>query len=248
MFKKYVLDMDIDNLFEKLSTATKYENIINGRQGAVLVNYKQDLIPIVRTTTIYNNPVQQFLHIHHEIMDNIRKKIKNNIIFNNALIEIYDNNYHNMKYHTDQSLDLKEDSYICLYSCYENNSNDSNDIRKLQVKNKITKEYSEFLLDNNSIILFPVSANQKHLHKIILESKKSKNKWLGITFRLSKTFIKFIDNVPYIYPINRILKIADNNERTEFLKYKGKENSQSEYIYPQIDFTISKSDLLPLII
>lgn len=245
MFKQYTLDVP-ENLFNQLSTCTTFEDIIKGRQGAVLLNYKHNTMPIVRTTTIYNNPAQQFLPIHYEIMDNIRKKIKNNIIFNNALIEIYNNDYHNMKYHTDQSLDLQEDSYICLFSCYENNSNASNDMRKLQIKNKTTKLCSEFTLNNNSIVLFNVQTNQQHLHKIVLESKKSTNRWLGITFRLSKTFIKFTDDIPYIYPNNKVFKIADSNERTMFLKHKSSENLQTEYVYPNIDYTISKSDMLPI--
>jgi len=150
-----------------------------------------------------------------------------------------------MKFHTDQSLDLYENSYICLFSCYENNY----DIRKLQIKNKITNECSEILLENNSIVLFSTSFNHKYLHKIILTTAQplSTNKWLGITFRLSKTFVKFVDNIPYIYHSNKILRIADNNEKINFFKYKSAENLNHEYTYPEIEYTISKSDTLPII-
>ena len=243
MFKKFIIDLK-SNLFDELSTSTKFEDIAKGRQVAVLVNDKHDLIPIIRTTTVYNEPAQKFLPIHHNIMDHIRKKTKLNITFNNASIEIYDFHYRNMKFHTDQSLDLKCNSYICLFSCYENDSNNSKDIRKLQIQNKITKECSEISLDNGSIVLFSTSANHEHLHKIILESNTSTNKWLGITFRLSKTFIKFNDNVPYIYPTETILRIATNEEKKNFFKHKGNENLNIEYTYPEIDYTISISDTL----
>jgi hypothetical protein len=246
MFRKFIIDIDL-NLFDELSNSSNFEDICKGRKGAILVNYKNELVPIVRTTTIYNNPAQKFLQIHYDIMDKIGKRFKENIRFNNALIEIYDSSYRKMNFHTDQSLDLEDDSYICLFSCYENQSNNQADIRKLKIMNKVTKESSDILLENNSAVLFSTSTNHKHLHKIILESNTSKNKWLGITFRLSKTFIKFIDNVPYFNLSNKILSIANINEKKEFMKYKGNENINIEYIYPEILYTISKSDLMPII-
>ena len=247
MFTKFVIETNV-NSFDELTNSSKFEDICKGRVGAVLIDYKNDLVPIVRTTTAYKEPAQQFSPIHYNIMDQIRKKFKKDIKFNNALIEIYDSNYRKMGFHTDQSLDLQEDSYICLFSCYQNNSNSKDDIRKLKIKSKITGELSEILLENNSIVLFSTLTNQKHLHKIVLESDKSKNKWLGVTFRLSKTFIKFVDEAhgtcPYFYPTNRILRIANDNEKREFRKCKGMENSSVEYVYPDIDYTISGSDTI----
>lgn len=262
MFEKFIIDTNT-NLFDELSKSVNFENVAKGRKGAVIVDCKNDLVPIVRTTTNYNNPAQKFLPVHYEIIDAISKKINQNIMFNNALIEIYDSSYRTMGFHTDQSLDLADDSYICLYSCYENATN-SADVRKLPcplegrlnrklgfrvllIKNKITEEQFEILLENNSIVLFSTSANHKHLHKIILDSESSTNKWLGITFRLSKTFVKFVDDIPYIYPNNKILRIANSKERNEFFKHKSNENLHSEYVYPEIDYTISKSDTLLVI-
>lgn len=265
MFNKFVINIDTDiniktdtniktntNLFNELSTSIIFETIAKGRQCATLVNCKNNCIPIVRTTSCYNNPAQKFLPIHYNIMDHIRKKFKKNIVFNNASVEIYNADYRNMKFHTDQSLDLKEDSVICLFSCYENESSNSADIRKLQIKNKTTEQCSEISLDNNSIVLFTTSANHQHLHKIVLElsrsnkSNKSTNKWLGITFRLSKTFVQFFHDIPYIYPSNTVLRIATDNEKSDFFKHKGNENLSTSYTYPEIDYTISKSDTLPV--
>lgn len=245
LHEKFILD--IDNSFNELTESIIFEDIAKGRKGAILVNNKNNLIPIVRTTTNYNNPVQKFLPIHYKLMDNIRKKFKNNIIFNNAMFEIYDSQYRTMKFYSDQSLDLEAESYICLFSCYENESNNPNDIRKLQVQNKISKDEFEVTLNHNSIIIFSTKNNLKYLHKIILDSKQvSKNKWLGITFRLSKTFVSFINDTPYINTTNIILTIANNDERKEFYKHKGDENNQIDYRYESINYTISKSDLLPI--
>ena len=53
MFRKFVIDINVDsNSFDELSKSTSFEDICKGRKGAVLVNYKNELIPIMRTTTI----------------------------------------------------------------------------------------------------------------------------------------------------------------------------------------------------
>lgn len=233
------------DLFNVLQKSVILEDIGKGRKGAILVNNLYDLIPLVRTTTCYKNPVQKFSSIHHNIMDKIRKKLKQNVLFNNAMIEIYDSNYRDMKFHSDQSLDLDEDSYICLFSSYQKDSNNPNDMRKLYVQNKISKIESEITLDNNSMIVFSVSNNLKYLHKIILEKNMNpKNKWMGITFRLSKTFIKIVNDIPYIQSNNKILSIANKEEQQIFYKHKANENNQIDYVYPEINYTISVSDTL----
>lgn len=73
----------------------------------------------MRTTTIYRNLNQKFLDIHYNIIESIKKATNNNNLqFNNALIEIYNCDYNKMGFHTDQSLDLEQNSYICIFSCY----------------------------------------------------------------------------------------------------------------------------------
>lgn len=250
--EKYIIDWQT-NIFDELSKLTEFENIINGRLGANLVDYKNNLIPIVRTTTIYNKKAQKFLPIHYDIIENIKKITNKNIEFNNALIEIYDSEYRNMKFHSDQALDLVDNSYICIFTCYQN---PTYDIRKLKIKNKTTNELSEILMEHNSIILFSTETNKQFMHKIILETtpqhlqlhknNATTNKFLAITFRLSKTFIQFLNGVPYLYPSSKILRMADSDERKEFTKYKGIENSKICNNYPEINYTISPSDLLPL--
>jgi len=245
MFKKLVLDIN-RNLFEELSTLTNFEDVCPGRVGAVIVDYKDGLIPIVRTTTAYKKPVQRFAPVHYYIIDTIKKKQfeeDHDIHFNNAMVEIYTSQYCRMGFHTDQALDLENNSYICLFSCYEN---EPSELRKLKIKNKVTKECSEILLENNSAVLFSTPTNRDHVHKIVLESPKSNNRWLGITFRLSKTFIRFNDGVPYLHHNNEVLRVADNKERGEFLHLKGRENSQRSYVYPEINYTINESDTLPM--
>ena len=243
MFTKLIINTPL-NQFDQLSDSINFEDIINGRKGANLVDYFDGLIPIIRTTTNYIQPNQKFQQIHYEIIKMIKviSKIED-LDFNNAMVEIYDSQYRTMKFHSDQALDLADDSYICIFSCY--NECDNNNIRKLKTKNKTTNECLDITMDHNSVIIFSTETNKNHVHKIVLETK-SNNKWLGITFRLSKTFIKFIDQVSYFHPTDKILRMANDEEKKEFRKSKGIENIKIGYDYPDWDYTLSISDLIPI--
>lgn len=233
--------LNINNSFEKFSNI-QFENYIQGRKAAILVNPINNLIPIVRTTTIYNYPAQTFPSNYSELINEIKKQFQKQIQFNNAMVELYTPEYRKMGFHSDQSLDLEDNSYICVFSSYKNEPTTHSDLRTLKVKNKISEKHFDIPMENNSAILFDTNTNKTHLHKIILESTNSENEWLGVTLRLSKTFIEFRNNIPYIG--NKILRIASDIEKKEFYSYKQKENRSIDFIYPysDIDYTISKSD------
>lgn len=242
MFLESIIDINV-NPFEELSASANFEPVTKGRMGAVIVDPKDKLIPIVRTTTIYQNSATSFLPIHYAIIEKIKAKFNHlNLQFNNALVEIYDNNYRNMGYHSDQALDLDDDSYICLYSCYDNPTH----IRSLKVQQKGVPDIADIKLNHNSIVLFSTFTNRQYLHKIVLESSQSTNKWLGITFRLSKTYIQFIDDKPY-FSNNVPLTLASADERKQFYKCRGQENANTDYVYAEINYTISASDTKPIV-
>lgn len=220
-------------MFKILSSITKFEDITKGRQGAIIIDSHNNTIPIVRTTTIYKNENQPFLRIHRNMIDIIKKITKLPLEFNNAMVEIYTQEYKTMGYHSDQALDLADDSYICIFSCYDE---PACNVRKLQIKNKITNECSEVSLDNNSIVLFSTSTNKQHLHRIVLEGECSD--WLGITFRLSKTYIEYINKVPYFCSNKLELLAATSEEKKEFYKLRSKENKEVNFVYPEINYTI----------
>lgn len=241
-FHKFSLDFEI-NPYSELLEAINFEHIAKGRKASVIViPHSTAGIPIIRTTTAYNKPAYQFSPIYHNIADRIHHIINsrfqpnNNTLFNNALVEIYDNRYTKMGYHSDQCLDLANDSYIALFSCYD----DALFSRKLVTKNKTTGEEFELILDHNSVVLFSTSTNRQFLHKIVSINSSCKNKWLGITFRTSKTFINF--NAPLT------LRLANDIEKKEFYRLKSMENSSNdiEFAYPKLDYTISSSDIMPV--
>ena len=255
-FHKFIMH-DPLNLFDQLHTSSQFENITTGRYGATLVDYRDSLVPIVRTTTNYKNPSQQFLPIHHDIIDKIKKHMDNGIQFNNALIEVYDQRYFTMVYHSDQALDLDENSYICLFSCYSNPL--TKNIRKLTIKSKCSNTNFDIVLDHNSFVLFSVRDNRQYLHKIVLDVPNNKKSgefdvsdlWLGITFRQSKTLIYFNNEIPYFKKNDKQLSFATNEQKKQFYKYRSIENTSSDQsldeVYPDdIHYTISAGDLIPI--
>lgn len=241
MFSRHNIECD-PNIFDTLFQSVDFEVITDGRWGANIVDTKDGLVPIVRTTSNYNNPNQNFRSVHYDLVDKIKNTVNiPGIQFNNAMVELYDFRYIRMGFHTDQSLDLDNNSYICIFSCYDNPSS----LRTLQIQDKVTRKLSEISLDDGSLVIFSVETNKTHVHKIIGENN-STNQWLGITFRLSKTFIMFNNEIPYFYPNSQQLRIANDDEKRELMRYKGIENREISYTYPQIDFTISCGDMIQL--
>ncbi|HEX8015048.1 MAG TPA: hypothetical protein VF465_07430 [Flavobacterium sp.] len=255
-FYKITLPLE-KNLFNDLLNTASFENVAKGRIGNHLVAISKNGVPIVRTTTLYSIPAHNFSAIHHNIIDSLNETIKKDkryqlplLEFNNALIEVYDFNYATMKYHSDQCMDLEMDSFIGLYTCYENPDKlTEKNLRKLKFKDKSTNEEFEITLTHNSIVLFSLETNTKFLHKIILESlpslKKSEldNKWLGITFRKSKTFIDFTDGLPH-FSTGELLELADDDQKAQFFKLRGEENSIVNFVYPKVLYTLSIGDTL----
>ena len=247
MFRVSHVNIDNLDLYMRLKQSTTFEHITRGRQGAILVDPVDGHVPIVRTTTAYEQQAQKFSPIHYEIIASIRAQFADipQLTFNNAMIEIYDSSYRKMRFHTDQALDLEDDSFICLFSCYKNA--DTAHFRTLKIKNKSSQECWSIDLTHNSAVLFSTRANSEHVHKIVLDSNNDCGDWLGITFRLSKTYIDYTDHVPTIVGIGKLLRMATSDEVDEFRKHKSLENKTiGKYSYPDIGYTISMSDKLQM--
>jgi hypothetical protein len=249
-FFKINLDLKT-NLFNDLLKGTDFESVAKGRIGNHLVNADGNGIPIVRTTTKYNIPAHNFSAIHHMIVDRINNLADVPALhFNNALIEVYDSSYFKMNYHSDQALDLDNDSYIGVFSCYENPDElFEQHIRKLKIRDKVSEEEFEYSLTHNSVILFSTATNTRFQHKIVLDaapnSKPSApdNKWLGITFRQSKTYIQFKDKLPY-FANGKQLELANKEQESEFYKLRGQENRELNFVYPELTYTVNVADTM----
>lgn len=247
------LNINIQNIFEDFEQKTLFDQITIGRIGSISVDTKNGTIPIIRSTTNYNTPTQYFSKLHYHIIEEIKKEMNrvyqiNNLEFNNAMNEIYNSQYYKMGFHSDQSIDLADNSYICIFSCYENPNKNTN-VRKIIVQKKDDKtDCAEIILENNSVVIFSTDTNEQYIHKIVMDYDiKNENRWLGITFRLSKTFIHFIDDIPYFCDRNVQLKLATDDERKQFMRNKHTENSKICKDDAIIDYTLSIGDLLRLV-
>ncbi|XCM83855.1 alpha-ketoglutarate-dependent dioxygenase AlkB [Kitasatospora sp. HUAS MG31] len=234
------------NLFAELSASVYWEDVGKGRRGAVLTRIDEaGDAPLVRTTTRYGNPTQRFLEVHERLARQIRERAALSVDFNNALIESYTNAYTTMGSHSDQALDLADGSFIAVFSCYQHP--EANSPRKLIFESKGSGgERFEMPLTHHSVVMFSVHSNRRFRHKIVLDTpdRTVENPWLGVTFRTSKTFVRFRDGRAHL-PQGARLTSADDEQRREFYRLRRRENEETDFVYPSLTYTISESDLMP---
>ncbi|MFJ3721910.1 alpha-ketoglutarate-dependent dioxygenase AlkB [Streptomyces sp. NPDC090045] len=245
-FVSYALPAAPD-LFAELSTSARLEAAGKGRQGAVLtrVDEAEGGVPLVRTTTQYSSPAQRFRAVHERLAQRIQERAAIPVGFNNALFENYTHVYRTMGSHSDQALDLADDSFIAVYSCYRHPEAGSK--RKLVVESKGGGvDPFEIPLAHNSVVVFSVASNRRFKHKIVLDAPvpAADNPWLGLTFRTSKTLVRFRDGHAYL-PQGARLTSADEEQRRGFYRLRRRENDETDFAYPPLTYTVSESDLLP---
>ena len=162
--------------------------------------------------------------------------------FNNALIEHYTHAYATMKHHSDQALDLADASSIAVFSSYRDPAKPS---RRLLVKPKEPGRATfELALSHGSVVTFSLDANRRFTHAIVLSANAPPNDWLGLTFRSSRTLVRFVEGHPCL-PNGTRLTLAGDEQRREFFHLRRRENETS-FTYPPLSYTISESDLWPL--
>merc|ERR1712066_23585 len=98
----------------------------------------------------------------------------------------------------------------------------------------------EIPLTHNSVVVFSLETNRRFKHKIVLDTTAHppENQWLGVTFRTSKTFVRFHGEQAYLGD-GAPLTVADDDQRSEFYKLRRCENEATDSTYPQILYTIS---------
>ncbi|MEU4119602.1 hypothetical protein AB0F71_34535 [Kitasatospora sp. NPDC028055] len=233
-------------LFAELSASADLEDLGKGRRGTTLTRPdRTGGVPLVRTTTRYAAPAQRFRPVHERLAQRIQERAGLPLAFDNALFESYTNAYTTMGAHSDQALDLAEGSYIAVFSCYRDP--DAGPPRKLVVESKEPDgERYEVPLAHDTFVVFSVESNRRLRHRIVLEKPvpAADNVWLGLTFRTSKTLVRFRDGHPYL-PEGARLTSADEEQRREFYRLRRRENQETDFSYPPLTYTVSESDLLP---
>ncbi|MFE3456405.1 alpha-ketoglutarate-dependent dioxygenase AlkB [Nocardiopsis aegyptia] len=234
-----------EDLFAELSASVRWEDAGKGRQGAVLTSIDAAHgVPLVRTTARYLKPAQPFRTVHERLARQVQERAAIPVGFNNALVESYTNAYKTMGSHSDQALDLADESFIAVFSCYRHPEATP---RKLIFESKDPDpEKFELPLAHNSIVAFSVASNRRLKHKIVLDTpaRASDNTWLGFTFRTSKTFLRFRDGHAYLPQDVRLTPAVDDQER-EFYRLRRRENNETDFAYPPLTYTVSESDLMP---
>ncbi|MFE5947892.1 alpha-ketoglutarate-dependent dioxygenase AlkB [Streptomyces sp. NPDC056480] len=235
-----------ENLFAELSASTLLEDVGKGRRGATLAQADEARgVPLVRTTTRYGSPAQRFREVHDRLAREIQDRAALPVGFNNALVETYTNAYTTMGSHSDQALDLAEASFIAVFSCYRHP--EAGPPRKLIFESKESAgETFEVPLAHHSVVVFSVDANRRLRHKIVLDKPvpAADNEWLGVTFRTSKTWVRFRDGQACL-PQGSLLVPADEEQSREFYRLRRRENQETDFVYPPLTYTISESDLTP---
>ncbi|MFD9241973.1 alpha-ketoglutarate-dependent dioxygenase AlkB [Streptomyces sp. NPDC059556] len=234
------------DLFAELSASAFLEDVGKGRRGATLTRADEaNGVPLVRTTTRYGSPTQRFRAVHERLARQIQERAALPVGFNNALVETYTNACTTMGAHSDQALDLADDSFIAVFSCYRHP--EAGTPRKLLFASKETAgETFEVTLAHHGVVVFSVEANRRLRHRIVLEKPvpAADNQWLGVTFRTSKTLLRFRDGQAYL-PRGERLVAADEEQRREFYRLRRRENDERDFVYPPLTYTISESDLVP---
>lgn len=253
-FRSYALEGQTNPYSELLSSA-RFEAVAKGRQGTVLVLPDRARgIPIVRTTTTYAAPAQCFHPAHARLAKRIEARASLARPFNNALIEHYTSEYSKMGFHSDQAQDLDPESFIAIYSCYQSPEL-STPPRKLVIE---TKEAGggrvEIPLVHDSVVVFALDTNRRCRHTIALapspgngRQQSPENPWLGVTFRTSKTFVR-IHEREACFEDGSPLTLATPDEAREFFSLRRRENTETQFFYPRLTYTLSDSDrMLPAV-
>ncbi|MFF2774273.1 hypothetical protein ACFVU3_05130 [Streptomyces sp. NPDC058052] len=241
----YALPIE-ENPFEELSASIRWEDVGKGRRGAVLTRVDEDGgVPLVRTTTRYAHPAQRFRAVHERLARQVREHGALPAGFDNALAETCTNAYRTMGAHSDQALDLADGSFIAVFSCYRDPG--AGAPRKLVLAPKDSGgETFELPLAHNGVVAFSVATNRRLRHKIVLDASgpTADNPWLGVTFRTSRTSVRFADGHPHL-PRGARLTLADEEQRRAFYRLRRRENDETDFVYPPLTYTVSESDLVP---
>ena len=267
--ERYVSSSAIaDNtIFWHVYSSIRWDNVTRGRQGANLVNVDRDpetgteYVPIVRTTTAYHEQMQHFSVPVDYIQKCINAKVAADssgdatpMSFNNVMAEVYTDECRNMKFHSDQALDLDPETYIAVFSCYDDPSAPPRALRIIHKDSdpEDPQSYQDISMDHQSVIVFSVETNKFYRHKIIQETSETGSRWLGLTFRCSATFVYRADGSASEHTAHtrfrdtgKLLELADKEKKQKFIRYKGRENREA-FEYPSgICYTLSPHDFWP---
>lgn len=131
---------------------------------------------------IYNfngsvNDVSPLNEIHKEVIEKIMKHLEIEDCPNSCLVNWYENGEDYIGYHSDDEKDLVKGKPIFIVTLGAE--------RIIKFQDKKTKEVTDILLENNSLLIMEGTLQKTHKHSIP-KSKKVNNKRISLTFRYLK--------------------------------------------------------------
>ena len=250
------VEVDSSDMFTSLRDGVAFESVCTGRKGAVLLAHTPDgSAPMVRSTTKYERAHQRFRSAHAGLSSDIALAFAMpSLVFNNALVEEYTWQYRTMGMHCDQALDLVDDSFICLFSCYSNPEDPDCDVRQLVIRDKVSSKELIVQLAHCSAVLFSVADNARFVHQIVPTVRECCGRsttWLGVTFRCSKRAVMYVGGKAYLETGRELLLLRTRALAVEFYKQRRLENgalAKFEYDKEAEHVTVSPSDMFPPVI
>lgn len=94
------------------------------------------------------------------------------------------------------------------------------------------------------MVAVSVDANRRFTHTIALSANSPENDWLGMTFRTSKAFVRFVDGHAEL-PDGTRMTLASEEQRRELFHLRRRENDETDFAYSPLSYTLSESDLMP---
>jgi hypothetical protein len=247
-----VLSVPTNLTYSDLLQDLDLETIRDGRQQTTLVCLTPTgLVPLVRSTTSCKYPAQPIKPVHAQLMAEILSQLELagvSTSFNHIMLERYSSDYRKMRYHSDQALDLAEDSYIAIFSRYPVPPFPGRELQ-LVIRTKANPQYEQIIpLTDRSLIYFSVADNRLYQHKLVLKSDQQlavpDQPWLGLTMRCARTLLRFINEIPYFTDQQAMLVLATPTQAKECLSYRHAENTKTDFRYPILTYTLSVGDTL----
>lgn len=270
-FENFFGDRDID-YFKEITTSHKFQTLtesnkpgVSHRKGIYLSNVSnlddQIHFNLMRCSTNFEGPTEEFASIDRYIIDSVNKITKS--IYgpeiadlNHVLAQIYCNKKEEnkekkarIKSHSDKTKDMSPNSIIAFCTFYDNPINDEKQLTKIIFKHKYAQDIDVNIpLGNNSLLIIPLETNRLYTHKIspsILPIDRIPTR-LGYVIRSSHTNAIYKNDKVYVIKDDKEVELVKGTEEDveQLVNLYMKENNYADIVdYTNIiEFSLNEGD------
>lgn len=219
------------------------------RTGVYLSEVDKGNFHLMRCSTNLSGPTENFKSVDRELINYVNRRFGTKC--NHVLAQVYHNKRIDgknkkakIKTHSDKTKDMDPDGVIAFCTFYDR---PTTKFSKLRFTNKKTSEKTDYILENNSLLIIDIDTNAKYTHEIIPSPGEVEELPLRlgyvmrcsnvIAYHYSNTGETFIDGIKmHDTTLEDVKQITD-------LYYK--ENTEAErMIYPKIYCSLNKGDYM----